>query len=249
MINTLKKEEVSTRITKEDIFSGCKMATPICLGYIPLGIACGILSQKAGLSPIEIGALSLFVYAGSGQFVTASMLISQASIISIIFATFIINLRHILMSSSLSPFFSRCSKKFLMLFSHGITDESFALNLMKFKENNWTPNKALVLNIASHVVWIGSNILGGVTGSLFNFNDMIINFVLTSMFICLLTFQLKGFIYVLCALVSGGIAVSLSLVMNNNLYIIIATLLAATICYFVEKAIHKSTKEGLRDDK
>lgn len=245
MIDTVKKEKHFSDINKEDIIIGSKMAIPICIGYVPLGIACGILSQKAGLSPLEIGVLSLFVFAGSGQFITASMLISQASIISIIFTTFIVNLRHLLMSSTLSPFFSNCSRKFLMLFAHGITDETFAINLMQFKDNNWSANKALVLNIVSHSVWIGSNILGGLTGSLFNFNDMIINFVLTSMFICLLTFQLKGFIYVICALISGGIAVGLSLVMNNNLYIIVATLLAATVCYFIEKAIKQSKQEDL----
>ena len=86
-----------------------------------------------------------------------------------------------------------------MLFSHEITDESFAINLLKFKENLWTPNRAMALNIVSHITWIVSNILGGVTGSLFNFNDTIINFVLTSMFICLLCLQFKGAIYVLCA--------------------------------------------------
>lgn len=242
-MNTIKKDKKFNKLTKDDITSGFKSAIPICIGYIPLGIACGILSEKAGLSPFEIGVLSLFVFAGSGQFITASMLIAQSSIISIIFTTFIVNLRHLLMSSTLSPFFNKCSKKFLMFFSHEITDETFAINLMAFKENNWTPNKALVLNIVSHLTWIISNVIGGFTGSLFNFNDVIINFVLTSMFICLLTFQLKGFIYVLCALLSGFIAVSLSLVMNNNLYVIIATLLATTICYFIEKAIKENERQ------
>ena len=61
------------------------MAIPICIGYIPLGIASGILSQKAGLSPFEIGILSLFIFTGSGQFITSSTLIAQASMFSIIF--------------------------------------------------------------------------------------------------------------------------------------------------------------------
>ena len=106
----------------------------------------------------------------------------------------------------------------------------------------------MALNIISHITWIVSNVLGGVTGSLFNFNDAIINFVLTSMFICLLCLQFKGSIYVLCALISGTIAVFLSLVMNNTLYIIIATLLSATACYFIEKFINerKSLKNGIK---
>lgn len=235
-------------ISKNDFIEGTKASIPICLGYIPLGIACGILSQKAGLSPFQIGLFSLFVYAGSGQFITASLLIAGASISTIIFTTFILNLRHMLLSSTLSPYFTKSSHKFLMFFSHEITDESFAINLLKFKGNSWTPKKAMALNIISHLTWIVSNILGGVTGSLFNFNNTIINFVLTSMFICLLCLQFKGTIYVLCALISGSIAVYLSLIMESTLYIIIATLLGSTACYFIEKFIkeRKSLKNGVK---
>lgn len=237
MLETAEVKDSTNRISKDDIMIGFKQSIPICIGYIPLGIACGILSQKAGLSPFEIAVLSLFVFAGSGQFITASMLIAHSSMFSIILTTFIVNLRHMLMSSTLSPFFNKCSKKFLMFFSHEITDETFAINLLNFKENNWTPNCAMVLNFFSHFTWIVSNVVGGITGSIFNFNDLIINFVLTSMFICLLCLQIKGFIYILCAIISGAIAIGLSLVMSNNLYIIIATLFASTVCYFIEKFI------------
>lgn len=228
-----------------DIKIGLKAAIPIALGYIPLGIASGILSQKAGLSIIQIGILSIFVYAGSGQFITSAMLISNSSMLSIVFTTFIVNLRHMLMSSTLAPFFKNCKKRFLLFFSSEITDESFAINLIKFKNGNWSPRQAVILNIVSHITWIVSNMLGGGAGSLFSFNDMIINFVLTSMFICLLCLQFKSFIYILCAIISGIIAVYLSLIMNNNLYVIIATVLAATICYFLEKSLKRKKEYKL----
>lgn len=235
---------INTNTYKEDIILGIKMAIPICIGYIPLGIACGILSQKAGLSPIQIGLLSLFVFAGSGQFITASMLISNASIISIVFTTFIVNLRYLLMSSSISPFFNKCSKKFLMIFAQGITDETFAINLTEFKNKSWNVNKALYLNITAQSTWILGNIIGALTGSAFNFNDLVINFVLTSMFICLLVFQLKSLIYVFCAIISGVLALALSLVIDSNIYIIIATIFASTLCYFTEKLIKKNKSTG-----
>ncbi|PRR83851.1 AzlC family ABC transporter permease [Clostridium vincentii] len=248
MVQNTKSKKTIKFLSRCDLLEGSKASIPICLGYIPLGIACGILCQKAGLSALQIGTLSLFVYAGSGQFITASLLIASASMSAIIFTTFILNLRHMLMSSTLSPYFTKSSHRFLMLFSHEITDETFAINLLKFKEKSWTPNRAMSLNIISHITWILSTILGGVTGSIFNFNDIIINFVLISMFICLLCLQFKGAIYVLCALISGIIAVSLSLIMNNTLYIIIASLLAATACYFIEKFINerKSLHNGVK---
>lgn len=225
------------RLNKEDIVEGFAKSIPICIGYVPLGLACGILSQKAGLSTFQIGVLSCFLFAGSGQFITASMLIANASIISIIFTTFIVNLRHILMSSTLAPYFKDCNKKFLAFYSHQITDETFAINLLEFKKEKWSPKKAMVVNMISHLTWILSNVLGGITGTFISFDEVVINFVLTSMFICLLVLQVKDYMYVIAAIISGIIAVSLSLVMNNNLYVIIATISGATICYFIEKKI------------
>jgi len=245
--NTILKKSINFT-NKNDFIEGAKASIPICLGYVPLGIACGILCEKAGLSPFQIGIFSLFVYAGSGQFITASLLIAGASMSTIIFTTFILNLRHMLLSSSLAPYFTKSTHKFLMLFSHEITDESFAINLLRFKESSWNPNRAISLNLVSHITWIISTVLGGVSGSFFNFDATIINFVLISMFICLLCLQFKGAIYVLCALISGAIAVSLSLVMNNALYIIIATLLSATACYFIERFINerKALNNGVK---
>lgn len=229
MLETVEREK------EKEVAIGLKMAIPICIGYIPLGLASGILSQKAGLSPIQTGILSIMVFAGSGQFITSSMLIAGSSMMSIVFTTFIVNLRHILMSSTLSQYFKNTSKKYLAFFSHEITDETFALNLLNFKEGSWTNKSAMTLNIISHLSWITSNILGSAFGSIFNFNESIINFVLTSMFICLFCLQLKSRIYVLCGVIAGGLSLFLSLHMNNNLYIIIATISAATICYFLEK--------------
>ena len=105
MIQSTKSNKSINFINKNDFIEGAKASIPICLGYIPLGIACGILSEKAGLSPLQIGMFSLFVYAGSGQFITASLLIAGASMSSIIFTTFILNLRNMLMSSTLITIF------------------------------------------------------------------------------------------------------------------------------------------------
>ena len=78
---------------------GVGAAWPICIGYIPIGLALGVIAQKAGLSPSEIGVMSLLVFAGSSQFIAVSMLSAGADIAAIILTTFMVNLRHLLMSS------------------------------------------------------------------------------------------------------------------------------------------------------
>jgi len=54
---------------KTSILQGLSAAWPICLGYIPIGMAFGVLAQKAGLYPLEIMMMSIFVFAGSSQFI------------------------------------------------------------------------------------------------------------------------------------------------------------------------------------
>ncbi|MFH0914325.1 MAG: AzlC family ABC transporter permease, partial [Chloroflexota bacterium] len=73
-----------TSRSRSPLMQGMTAALPICLGYIPVGIAFGVLAQKAGLSPLEIGLMSILVYAGSSQFIAVSMLSSGATAPSII---------------------------------------------------------------------------------------------------------------------------------------------------------------------
>ena len=59
-----------------------KAVWPIWLGYLPLGFAGGVLSQKVGLTPFEVGLMSLLVFAGSGQFIALAMMGSGSSSVS-----------------------------------------------------------------------------------------------------------------------------------------------------------------------
>ena len=75
------------RDIKTSILKGLSAAWPICLGYIPIGIAFGILAQKAGLHPVEIMLMSILVFAGSSQFIAVSMLSASSGAVSIIMTT------------------------------------------------------------------------------------------------------------------------------------------------------------------
>jgi 4-azaleucine resistance transporter AzlC len=136
---------------------------PIAIGYLALGIACGILAQQAGLTPLEALGMSVLVFAGSGQFIGIAMMAQGAALVSIGLTIFIVNLRHLLFSSTLMNFFNGRSKNFLIGYAHGITDETFAVNLNTFEtetEPRWTCEEALGLNVTSCAVWSLSNALG-----------------------------------------------------------------------------------------
>jgi len=231
-------DPVSSR-TKRDfrssILPGLAASWPICLGYVPIGLAFGVLAQKAGLYPIEITLMSILVFAGSSQFIAVSLLSSGAGAASVIITTLAVNLRHLLMSSSLAVFLGDATRKKLSLFAYGVTDESFAVNHTRFSQKTWSLNQALVVNHTANLTWVISSVIGGYGGRFIQENAFGMDYALTAMFICLLIFQLRGRLYVVTAVISGVAAVMLSLMIPGSSYIILASILAPTTVLTIKK--------------
>jgi 4-azaleucine resistance transporter AzlC len=225
---------------------GMAAAWPICLGYAPIGVAFGVLAHKAGLAPWEIGLMSLFVYAGSSQFIAVAMLGSGSAIIPIILTTFTVNLRHLLMSSSLAVYLQRLDAGRLSLYAYGVTDESFALNMTRFRNGNWDWQRAMVLNQTANLAWIVSTIIGGYSGQFIPAGAFGIDYALPAMFLCLLVFQIRGGIYVLVAILSGLLAVVFSLIFPGNTYIVMASVAAATLGVFLRTG-HSKERESAEE--
>ncbi|MFW5986292.1 MAG: AzlC family ABC transporter permease, partial [Halanaerobiales bacterium] len=112
---------------KKELRAGFKDALPIIMGYVPIGIAYGMLAVQNGLDGYTTVAMSFFVFAGSSQLITVEMVGKGAAVLAIILMTFLVNLRHLLMSASLSLHFQKTDSRLLPLLSFFITDESFAV--------------------------------------------------------------------------------------------------------------------------
>ena len=229
------KNNIGSGPRKAALSKGAAAAWPICLGYMPIGLAFGVLAQKAGLSPLEIGLMSVIVFAGSSQFIGVSMLAAGASMVSIVATTFIVNLRHFLMSSALAVYLKNTNRKKLSFFAYGVTDESFAVNLSRFRDEDWDLDSALVTNFSANFTWIITTMLGGVGGQFIPEHAFGIDYALIAMFICLLVFQIRGFLYIIVAVVAGVMALFLSILIPGNSYIVIASMAAAAIGVVLKK--------------
>jgi len=219
--------------------AGAGAAWPIFLGYLPIGIAFGVLAQKSGLHPFDVGLMSLLVFAGSAQFIAVSMLAAGAGASAVVATTFVVNLRHLLMSSALAPHLQGVGHGWSALFAYGITDESFAVNHARFSRGGWHWRPALALNQSACLVWVASTMAGAWAGRFIPQGAFGIDYALIAMFLCLLVFQLRGRRHAVTAAISGLLAVALSLVLPGNAYIIIATVLAAT---FGTLALRRNTE-------
>jgi 4-azaleucine resistance transporter AzlC len=114
---------------------GLKAGIPIAVGYLPIAITFGLMTKAAGI-PSYVGILMSFVlYAGASQFVGINLLVLGAASWEIVLTTFILNLRHLLMSASLSQSLKPESNKALLpLVSFGITDETFTVASLNSKD-------------------------------------------------------------------------------------------------------------------
>jgi 4-azaleucine resistance transporter AzlC len=160
-----------------------------------------VLAQQAGLGPWWIGLMSLLVFAGSAQFIAVAMLAAGSSPEAIVTTTFVVNFRHFLMSSALAVYLHKVHRGFLSLFAYGVTDESFAVNMTRFRDG-WDRRRALVVNQLTNATWIVATTLGALVGSLIPAGAFGIDFALPAMFIALLVFQLQSRIHMITAVIA-----------------------------------------------
>lgn len=210
-------------------------ALPIVFGYIPVGFAFGILAIKAGISPLNTLAMSLFVYAGSAQLISVSLFAAGISPLSIIATTFIVNLRHMLMSAALSPYLREWKRALIPLFAFELTDETFGVHSVRFPTHGAGPAEALTINAISQVSWVAGTCLGIVAGDLIqDVKPFGLDYALVAMFVALLVFQLKDRRFILVAGLGGALSVALLLAGASQWNVIIAALIAATMGVFID---------------
>ncbi len=215
------------------IGDGLSAGWPICLGYLPIGLALGVLGRNAGLDPWQIGLMSVLVFAGSAQFIAVGMLSAGAAPATIIATVGMVNLRHLLMSSALSVPLRGAGRSFLALFAYGVTDESFAVNATRFRQGGWDRRRALVVNQVANLTWIVATVAGGVLGGFLSSGVGGIDYALPAMFICLLVYQLRSRLHLLTALLAGGLAVAWALWVPGNSHVMVAAVVATTLGFFL----------------
>lgn len=166
---------------------------PTVFGYIGIGVAFGIVGHSSGLTTWQIILLSMFVYAGSAQFVMVTMLLAHSSLLAIVFSVFLVNARMILMSTSLTPYLKREPLFKNIWLGTLLTDESYALAMNKLNYTNRNLNFTWfnTVNLVSYLTWIGSSALGAGLGTLIADPAKLgIDFAITAMFIGLLYLQI-----------------------------------------------------------
>ena len=176
-------------IKKQHIKEAFHAAVPIMLGYVAIGIPCGILCDSIGLNVLQVFLLSALFYSGAGQFMLPNMYLAASPLASIVASISLVNTRQMLYSASFAPECQGVSKKLAFFFAATVTDESYGVSTAKFEEGEWSVDRALFVNLFSQSSWTVSNMVGVLLGNAIGIPLNIAAFAMTSIFICLLVTQ------------------------------------------------------------
>ncbi len=121
------RDEVTGQQELPGFFKGVQAGISIAVGYMPIALAFGLLAKNTGISLAHTVGMSLLVFAGASQFMALGLLALGTGAVEIIFSTFIVNIRHMLMSMSIHEKALPESKLRKLVYAFGITDEVFAV--------------------------------------------------------------------------------------------------------------------------
>jgi len=187
------------------------------------GTVFGGLAVQAGLRPVEVWAMTAFVFAGASQFVAVPMIAAGASPLAVIVTTYVVNMRHYLMAATLAPSFRRFPRAWLAFVAHWINDESFAVTVARRRP----PDPWVYVGSA---VAIGGAFLGGVPvgtqlGGLVECPERWgLDFAFPAVFLAIIAVQLRRRTDWLVAATAAALALLISLLVPGNWHIVIAGL-------------------------
>jgi 4-azaleucine resistance transporter AzlC len=221
--------------------AGAKATLPLIVGAIPFGIIFGAVAVNSGLSIWATAALSLFVFAGSSQFLAAGLVAGGAGLLVIVLTTFVVNLRHGLYAVTLAPFVKQLPQRWLLPLGFTLTDETFLVVVQRYRRPDHSPAKhwyqagsAIFMYLNWQLcTWIG--IFAG--SALPNPAGWGLDFALIVTFIGMLIPGLHSRPMVVSVLVAGAAAVLLA-ALPNQLGLLAATLAGVVAGMVAEHAAH-----------
>lgn len=165
---------------------------PIFTGFIFIGMAYGILMNSKGYGFGWSLFFSMFVFAGSSQYVAITFLTSVFNPLYALLMSLMINARHLFYGISMIEKFKDAGKlKFFLIY--GMCDETFSVVYSaeppEDVDKNWF---MFFITLLNYTYWVTGSTLGGLLGSMISFNSKGLDFVLTALFLVIFIEQWKS---------------------------------------------------------
>lgn len=212
---------------RAEFIGGIKATIPLIIGAIPFGIIYGALAITSGITPGGTMGMSMFVFAGSSQFIATGLVAAGTDVLFIILTTFVVNARHALYSATLAPYVKHLPHKWLLPLGFLLTDEAFVVAINRYHQPDDSPHKHwyyLGSAASMYVMWQSSTLLGIVAGSAIpDPTGWGLDFAMAVTFIGMLVPMIRTR-PALAAVLVASITALLTYSLPNQLYLIVSAL-------------------------
>lgn len=233
-------------IDTADLRRGALDTLPILLGVVPFGVAFGIVGLTVGLTPFETILMSLIVFAGAAQFISATMIgMGVADFTLIVFTTLLINLRHLLMGASLAPYLTRLPLARQALLAFLMVDEGYAITIDRIAKHGYSDSHQLGASVALFAAWSSATVAGVFVGEYIP--DPLawgLDFALPATFLAMLIPRLDSRASIAVCLAAAVVSVAAAVLLPGKWYIIFAALAATLVGGLLEPASREKESEA-----
>jgi 4-azaleucine resistance transporter AzlC len=153
--------------TGSDLWAGVRDVSPLMLGIVPFALVAGIAAVDAGLGLAEAVGMSVIVFAGASQLAAFELLGSNAPLAVVIGTAAVINLRMVMYSASIAPYFADYDRRLRAGLAYVLTDQAYALSVAEFDKSPGRSRWRYYLGVAASlwVVWQIGTVVGVVIGT------------------------------------------------------------------------------------
>lgn len=185
----MKTEAKRKESWKKALIYAAPKTIPVMVGYLFLGMAYGILMSVNGFPAGLTCLISVFVYAGSLQYVGIQLLMAAVSPLTAFLMALMVNARHLFYGISFLGKYQKMGKtKPYLIF--GLTDETFSIICNEeIPENVSAENVYFWITFLDQCYWVAGSAAGALLGNLFTFNTKGLDFALTALFVMIFTEQ------------------------------------------------------------
>ena len=231
---------IKDNIELKQFFAGMRTGSPIFLGYLPIGIAFGMIAVNHGFTPFQAILASTVILSGSGQFVALSTMVLSGSVVASVIASTVVNLRYALLSVTLSAHLRGLKMRTLAWLGFTITDETFAVNSAEIRKLRANPSSMMGVGTISWLGWITGTAVGAIGSSYMgDLSAFGIYFAMPAMYAGLFIALANNRKQIYCGIGAGLLVIALyglnllGLQLAIYWYAVITSIAAATIAVIV----------------
>jgi len=220
---------------KSPIYAAFLDTVPVMAGYVFLGFGFGIVMHQSGYGGLWPVAMSLFIYAGSMQYMAVSLLTGGAGLLTTALTTLVVNARHLFYGISMVDAYKGAGKKKPYLI-FALTDETYSLvSQNRAPEGLSFHRYCLLVSFFDQCWWVGGTLLGAAAGDLLPLNFEGIEFVLTALFVTIFVEQWLSTKNHFPALVGVAATAACLIIFGRDVFLIPSMCLIAAILIMARK--------------